>query len=142
MYTDFYEQRGVALGEGEPDSTWFGSEDEVAATLVRPLTQQEKSVLDLLLERAFRMIVRETGPLSKKSEPGYWEIVSDVVCEMVARKLRNPDGKTQEADGQYSYGMMAGVASGKVELTDADRELLGLNSGGLFMVHMNYGRSS
>lgn len=61
------------------------------------------------------------------------EIVKLVESEMVLRLIRNPEGYSQESDGNYSYAIYQQVASGKLEVTDNEWGLLG-ESGGLWVL--------
>lgn len=50
-----------------------------------------------------------------------------VVCRMVDRVIKNPDGLSTETDGDYAYGRPVGLASGEVYATRTDLRLLGLS---------------
>lgn len=54
----------------------------------------------------------------------YEDIVVMVEAEMVLRLIRNPDGYSQESDGNYSYAIYQKVASGRLEVTDEEWDLL------------------
>lgn len=100
--------------------------EDVAAALLRPLTQQEKTYVEYLLGRAERAIRRAfTDKMAVEPDCG-WDTVRDVQAEMVARRLRNPSGMMKENDGEYSYELDRGVASGRLELTPEDLADLGL----------------
>lgn len=47
-----------------------------------------------------------------------------IVCDMVLRVLRNPEGYKSESDGTYSYTSTALVASGDLWIPDKDLALL------------------
>jgi len=49
-----------------------------------------------------------------------------VVCRMVDRVIKNPDGYSTETDGDYSYGRPGSLASGELYASRADLRLLGL----------------
>jgi hypothetical protein len=57
------------------------------------------------------------------------DVVSTVVINMVAQVMRNPGGLRSETTGPFSRAYDPEAASGLLQLTDADRELLA--SGGL-----------
>lgn len=57
------------------------------------------------------------------------EIVKLVEAEMVLRLIRNPEGYSQESDGNYSYAIYQAVASGKLEVSDDEWALLGIGAG-------------
>lgn len=58
------------------------------------------------------------------------EILEDVVvmveAEMVLRLIRNPEGYSQESDGNYSYAIYQMVASGRLEVLPDEWKLLGI----------------
>lgn len=53
-----------------------------------------------------------------------WQVFLHVVCDMVLRVVRNPDGFNSEGDGSYNFSRNAAVASGNLWLTANDMELL------------------
>lgn len=112
-----------------------GLKDAVEAWLLRPLSEVETQYVDRLLERALRLI---TGALTR-SGVGIDDVdpaaLIDVQASMVARVLRNPDGFRSESDGQYSYQLDSASASGRLEVTDSDLELLGVHSPTLWAWH-------
>lgn len=54
-------------------------------------------------------------------------IVVMIEAEMVLRLVRNPDGFSQESDGNYSYAIYQQVASGRLEILASEWELLGIS---------------
>jgi hypothetical protein len=52
--------------------------------------------------------------------------ITDVVCGMVIRILRNPTGATSQSTGPFSVSVDPAAASGKLWLTKEDRSKLGL----------------
>lgn len=57
------------------------------------------------------------------------DVVVMVEANMVLRVVRNPEGFTQETDGNYSYTSNRAVASGLLEVLDSEWSLLGHRSG-------------
>lgn len=57
------------------------------------------------------------------------DVLIMVEAEMVLRLIRNPEGYSQESDGNYSYAIYQQVASGKLEVTDDEWDLLGVSTG-------------
>lgn len=59
-----------------------------------------------------------------------------VVCSVVERKVRNPDGKQNERIDDYSYGLTEDAARGGLFLTEEEQQLLtpGGNAGGAFSI--------
>jgi hypothetical protein len=53
-------------------------------------------------------------------------VVVMVEAEMVLRLIRNPEGYSQESDGNYSYAIYQQVASGRLEVLESEWELLGV----------------
>jgi hypothetical protein len=65
----------------------------------------------------------------------YEQIVVMVESEMVLRLIRNPDGYSQESDGNYSYTIYQQVASGRLEVLPDEWELLNPpGAGGMFVI--------
>lgn len=56
--------------------------------------------------------------------PNYLELVVMIEAEMVLRLIRNPEGYSQESDGNYSYAIYQAVASGRLEVLDSEWDLL------------------
>jgi hypothetical protein len=52
--------------------------------------------------------------------------ITDVVCGMVSRVMRNPTGATSQSTGPFSVSVDPATASGKLWLTRDDRSRLGL----------------
>lgn len=59
----------------------------------------------------------------------YEQIVIMVESDMVLRLIKNPDGYSQESDGNYSYAIYQMVASGRLEVLDDEWELLSPEGG-------------
>jgi hypothetical protein len=59
----------------------------------------------------------------------YEQIVIMVESDMVLRLIKNPDGYSQESDGNYSYAIYQQVASGRLEVLDDEWDLLAPNGG-------------
>lgn len=103
---------------------------DVEACLLRPLTKAETTYVGVLLERVEAMIRSRVDLDGVKAGTNQASLVVHVEAEAVARVFRNPEGRTQEADGQYSYSVSTLVASGLLGLTSRDWELLGVGGGG------------
>jgi len=56
------------------------------------------------------------------------DLVRMIEAEMVKRVVMNPEGFTQEADGNYSYSISRDVASGLLEVTDEEWAQLGVST--------------
>lgn len=53
-------------------------------------------------------------------------LVVMIESEMVLRLIRNPEGYSQESDGNYSYAIYQQVASGRLEVLSDEWKLLGV----------------
>lgn len=118
------------------------SASDVEAALLRPLTLAESDYVGASLRKALRLIVAEVGELTEETPVEFLETVIDVQAEMVARRYRNVSGKFSESDGDYSYQLDRSVASGRIALTDDDREALGLSVTPILIVNPFYGGAS
>lgn len=97
--------------------------EDVETSLLRPLTAPESTYVDALLARAFRKITAAASRAGVTPDP---QTVVDVQADMVARVFRNPELLASETDGQYSYQLNTAIASGVLELTDAEKVVLGI----------------
>nr|DAV79559.1 MAG TPA: hypothetical protein [Caudoviricetes sp.] len=90
---------------------------EVAVTLGRPITDpEEQKQITNWIEKVERIIAARLGDLHRL-DPA---ILSDVITEVVARRVRNPDGKRNERIDDYSYTLEAAAASAELALTEAE----------------------
>lgn len=55
--------------------------------------------------------------------------VKDAVVSMVVRMMRNPGGVRSQSSGPFSQVIDASVASGRLEITRAERRALGMGTG-------------
>ncbi|AHY27080.1 head-to-tail adaptor [Mycobacterium phage Phantastic] len=104
---------------------------------VRELSEEETTLVNTRLEDAERMIKRRIKDLDAKIANGDIdpEDVKQVEADMVLRLLRNPEGFTQETDGNYTYMLHQQLASGKLEVTDDEWETLGIRRRGMFVLY-------
>jgi hypothetical protein len=115
----------------------LATKEDVAARLGREL---DDAALILLVETrlndAERMLKRRITDLLDKAlaDADYEAEVIRVESDMVLRLVRNPDGYSQESDGNYSYAIYQRVASGVLEVLDEEWEALGLTGGGMFVI--------
>lgn len=108
---------------------------DIEACLLRPLSVSEKSYIDILLAGALRRI-RAVFPDRMEVEPACgWETVRDVQADIIARRLRSPKGFISEIDGQYEYQLDKQAVSASLEVTEKDREILGVSSGSWLVVN-------
>ncbi|QTR37007.1 hypothetical protein J8670_12990 [Mycobacterium tuberculosis] len=104
---------------------------------VRELSEEETRLVNTRLADAERMIRRRIKDLDDKIDAGDIdpEDVKQVEADMVLRLLRNPEGFTQETDGNYTYMLHQQLASGKLEVTDDEWETLGIRRRGMFVLY-------
>lgn len=121
--------------------TTYAEAKDVAADLLRPLTATEQEHVEYWLERALAAIKRELGQLpTPDNDPDQYAAVREVQARIVGRRFRGKDGYRSESDGQYQYSADMAMRSGRIALTDEDREDLGLNVGGLFIWNPDYSK--
>jgi hypothetical protein len=111
----------------------YGSSPDVETSLLRSLNEREEQYVDDWLERAEWLIRSRVGDLDARvaADPSYADIVRGVEGEMVARVFRNPDGVTQEDEGNYSVRIDSAVASGVLSVQLSEWELLDVSGHGL-----------
>lgn len=91
-----------------------------------------EGVVEMRLGEAQRLVeakVREIGwTVERLLDAGRTtpDDVTDVVCGMVIRILRNPSGATSQSTGPFSVSLDQAAASGKLWLSREDRTRLGL----------------
>lgn len=114
----------------------YATHEDVQSRYEQQLDSGLEAIVDVRLGDAERLIRRKIKDLDDRvdldpDEDNYLdvELVKQVESEMVLRLIRNPDGYSQESDGNYSYAIYQQVASGKLSVTDDEWELLGLGGG-------------
>lgn len=95
----------------------------------RPLRPAETGVAQTLLNDAWVLLQRHdpTIPTRLGTVPPTLDaqLVVMVLCAMVLRVLKNPDGKTQESiEGTYSYTRNDAGSSGELLVTLDEQQLL------------------
>ncbi|WP_158169976.1 Gp19/Gp15/Gp42 family protein [Mycolicibacterium smegmatis] len=120
----------------------YATPSDVAARLGRELTEQETSLVSTRLEDAERMILRKIPDLADKISAGDIDVadVKQVEAEAVLRLVRNPEGYASEQDGTYGYTFSRDLASGKLEITREEWEMLGLRTGRVLQLVPNVAR--
>jgi len=100
---------------------------DVAARLPRPLSDAEQSFTQSLLDDAWSLAVDSVVDLESRYLSGLvrQDSVVRVLCAMVLRVLRNPEGKKQESIDDYSWTRDNAVSSGLLYLSDDERSQLG-----------------
>lgn len=120
----------------------YATADDVASRLGRELEEGEILLVETRLGDAELLIKQQIPDLDARVAdtiewPDYEALVVMVEAEMILRLVRNPDGYSQESDGNYSYAIYQAVASGKLEIMDSEWELLGLKRSGMFVITPN-----
>lgn len=87
--------------------------------------------VDYLIDKAERLVRSKVSNLSARLLAGSISEadVRDVVCDMVLRVLRNPDGYRYEAAGDYSYQRDLTVAGGTLVISQSELARLRGNLG-------------
>lgn len=109
--------------------------DDVADRLGRDLDETESRIVDVRLGDAERLILSRIPTLVSKVTAGtiLVDTVVQVEAEAILRLIRNPEGYSQETDGNYSYMIDQRVASGRLTILDDEWRLLGVRKG-IFMI--------
>jgi hypothetical protein len=108
------------------------SQDVVDRWLGEPLEAEVLAVIDVRLNDAERILKNRVPDLLVRAaeDAEYAETVVQVESDMILRLIKNPDGYSQESDGNYSYAIYQQVAAGRLMVLDEEWDLL---TGGLGM---------
>lgn len=111
---------------------------DVAVELGRPLSESEQAQVTAWINRVEARILLRIPDLDVRSdEPGYRDRLTGVVVDVVARKVRNPDGMRSERIDDYFYDR--GSQSADLALTDLEwAELLPGSTSGAFSTRPSY----
>lgn len=92
----------------------------------RPLSAPEQTVAATLLDDAWLILIQRLPSIPERIDNGTLnpELVISVLCAMVLRVLRNPEGKRQESIDDYSYMRDNAVAAGMLYVSDDELGLL------------------
>lgn len=96
----------------------------------RPFGVREIPHVQALLDRAEREVGRFVD-LPTRVAAGRTTIpdVRDAIVSIVLRAMRNPAGVRSQSSGPFSQVIDSSVASGRIEITRADRRALGMGYG-------------
>lgn len=91
------------------------------------LDSTESALIEARIAQAERIIARRIPDLADRITLGTVTLddVKDVVCAMVLRVVRNPEGFIQESDGTYTYMLDPSTISADMEVTDDEWAILG-----------------
>jgi len=114
----------------------YATAEDVAARLGRDLDGGETLLVNTRLEDAELLIRTRIDDLDDRvlASATYEKLVVMIESEMVLRLVRNPEGYSQESDGNYSYAIYQQVASGRLEVLPEEWELLGGNDSNMFQI--------
>lgn len=102
---------------------------DVAAALLRDLEEDEAKYVQAALDYVEALIVtRILDAIARATQDEHYRIILvRVESEAVARLLRAPGGGLYkyETEGTYTYSVNSAVASGLLEITDAEWLILG-----------------
>ncbi|MEV3961126.1 Gp19/Gp15/Gp42 family protein [Nocardia sp. NPDC050193] len=100
------------------------------------VTPEDTALITTRLADIEREIRRRIPYLDDKITAGDIDVedVRYVEANAVLRVVRNPEGYTQESDGNYSYMFSRDSASGVLYITPAEWRLLGVNPRGMFVI--------
>lgn len=104
----------------------YATVDDVQDRYHQPLDEALQVVVGTRLADAELLIRNKIPDLDDRvtASQTYHDIVVMVEADMVLRLVRNPDGYSQESDGNYSYAIYQNVASGRLEVLDSEWDLL------------------
>lgn len=111
--------------------TIYATVDDVVSGFDGAVDKNRYDFIDEMIARAHRKLVSEVGDVAVLIAGGRTTAlcVRDVICNMVTRVARNPDGVRTQTAGPFSYTTDPQVAAGRLYLTREDRKLLGTVSG-------------
>ena len=100
------------------DSTLYATVADVGTTLNREIRADsgEANQIRDWITKVQRRIQRRLGDLSALDASA----LRDVITEVVARRVKNPDGKKNERIDDYSYGLTDDMAKAGLYITEAE----------------------
>jgi hypothetical protein len=109
----------------------YAQASDVEARLGRSLDDTETIIVNARLGDAELVIKSRIPDLVDQVTAGTIDeaVVVMVESDMILRLIRNPEGYTQESDGNYSYTISTQVASGRLEVLESEWSMLGLKRG-------------
>lgn len=114
----------------------YATHEDVQSRYEQDLDERLEAIVDVRLGDAERILRNKIKDLDERvlldsTDENYLdvEVVKQVESEMILRLIRNPEGYSQESDGNYSYAIYQQVASGRLQVSDDEWELLGLGGG-------------
>lgn len=108
----------------------YATPTDIEERLGRTLEPAEVTQVATRLDDAEELIRLRIPDLDDRITAGTLRerLVVMVEAEAVMRLIRNPDGITQETDGNYSYSVSSAVASGRLTIEPNEWYLLGIRA--------------
>ena len=121
----------------------YATTADVEDRLGRLLSDAEEQIVSTRLNDVELIILSKIPDLIARITTGKLsaDVVVMVESEVVIRYLRNPEGKTAETDGNYSYQLNWATATGKLIITPEEWSLLGRNRGIFTIAPRLYGQA-
>lgn len=109
----------------------YATTADVEDRLGRVLNDSEQDLVTVRLNDVELIILSKIPDLVARVNTGKLsaDVVVMVEAEVVVRYLRNPEGKTAETDGNYSYQLNWATAVGRLVITPEEWALLGRSRG-------------
>lgn len=109
----------------------FATFEDVEARFYRPLTKEERPLVEARLQDAENKIRARIRDLDQRilDDPALEQIVITVCCDAVIRLVRNPEGYIQETDGNYTYMLAQASTDGKLTILPEEWIDLGIRRG-------------
>jgi Phage protein Gp19/Gp15/Gp42 len=108
----------------------FAQVEHVEEAWTRPFGPREVPHVQAALNRAEREVARSVDVKARiAASLTTIEDVRDALVSMVVRMMRNPGGVRSQSSGPFSQVIDASVASGRLEITRAERRALGMGTG-------------
>ena len=106
----------------------YASADDVSVRWGRSLTPEDCALVRVRLDDVERMLRRRIPDMDDKVESGDLDVedIVQVEADAVLRLARNPEGYLSETDGNYTYQLQKDLASGRLQITDEEWEILGV----------------
>jgi hypothetical protein len=107
--------------------------DDVSSAQKRPIPSEDQTWVEAKIREAEAILSLKRPPsiedwAAEQDSDNRRANIKFAVIRMVTRVLKNPDGLTAEADGDYSYGRDKSLASGEIYASRADLLLIGIKS--------------
>lgn len=104
-------------------------ENDLVKRSLRTLTEQELLVGETLLDDAWGILLSRVSGIGDRVEAApldvaFRALVVQIQVAMVLRVLRNPEGKLQETQDDYSYRLDSAVSTGALYVSEAEVALL------------------